>query len=155
MSLERLFYSLKSSELRTAAFYSQVAIDTDVRAPRLAALFSEMASEEKVHARQIELLQDIFLSATENFIAAAGAQELADGFLAKLVKSEQDFKATIHELGERDIVAMAMALETDLVEVHRTYFFRVEDEQLKKLFASLNLADEAHMKRLQEYAAAL
>lgn len=155
MSLERLFYTLKNSELRTASFYEQVARDTGLGMPRLSELFAELASEEKVHARQLELLQDIFLSATENFAATAGAQELADEFLARLAKSEQDYKSAFFELGERGIVAMAMALESDLVEVHRTYFFRVEDEQLKKLFASLNLADEAHVKRLQAYASGL
>lgn len=39
------------------------------------------------------------------------------------------------------------------LEKHSTFFMNVTDPQMKQLFASLNLADEAHIKKLKNWPA--
>jgi hypothetical protein len=42
-------------------------------------------------------------------------------------------------------------LECSLVEKHRTFFLQVIDPQIKKLFESLNFADESHIRKLETF----
>ncbi len=154
MTLERLFYTLQEAELRTAALYEQVARDWSSSRP-LADLFSVLAAEEKAHARQVELLQSVFTESADAFAAVSGAQDAADDFLALIRRTAAEYRRSPPGPDPRDMVAMAQALESHLAEVHRTSLVQVADERLKALFASLNLADESHRRKLDEFAAAL
>lgn len=55
------------------------------------------------------------------------------------------------ELKPRDLVNLALDLERNLLEKHNTFFWNVTDPEIKKLFASLNMADESHIRKLENF----
>ncbi len=50
-----------------------------------------------------------------------------------------------------DLIDLALDLERHLVESHNTFFIKITDESVKKLFASLNSGNEAHIQKLETY----
>ena len=151
MSLEKTFYLLKAVETNAAELYTLIGLSISVSQPTLSDLFMELSAEEKMHCTQIELIQNIFLQSKDAFVENPEAEKMIADFLQLLQKTEKYFNEKHQELKPTDLINLALDLERNLVEKHRTFFMNVIDPQIKQLFASLNLADEAHIRKLENY----
>lgn len=151
MSLEKTFYLLKAVETNAAELYTLIGLSIAVSQPTLSDLFMELSAEEKMHCKQIELIQNIFLQSKDAFVENPEAEKMIADFLQLLQKTEKYFNEKHQELKPTDLINLALDLERNLVEKHRTFFMNVIDPQIKQLFASLNLADEAHIRKLENY----
>jgi hypothetical protein len=151
MSLEKTFYLLKAAEQRIGELYSLIGLSVAVTHPELFDLFSELAEEEKMHEKQIELMHGIFLQSKDAFVE----NEQAEGLIAKFVENVDTVKKYFNqkhfELKPADLIDLALDLERGLVEQHRTFFLKVIDPQIKNLFESLNLVDKAHIRKLDDF----
>ncbi len=151
MSLEKTFYLLKAAETRLGKLYADMGLSIAVTHPGHYDLFSELAEEEKMHGKQIELMQSIFMQCRDAFVENPEAERFIAEFNDKVDTVARLFAQKNQELTSADMIALALDLENNLVERHRTFFLKVTDPQIKKLFASLNLVDEAHIRKLEEY----
>ena len=151
MSLEKTFYLLKAAETRLGELYAAMGLSVAVTHPGHYDLFSELAEEEKMHCRQIELMQGIYMQGKDSFVEEPEAERFIGEFMEKVDTVANYFAQKHQELTPADMIALALDLENNLVEQHRTFFMKVTDPQIKKLFASLNLVDEAHVRRLKEF----
>jgi rubrerythrin len=151
MSLEKTFYLLKAAEAQVGALYSLMGLSVSVSHPALFDLFTELAEEEKMHCKQIELMQNIFLQSKDGFAENPEAEKLIAEFMQNIDTVRHYFNQKHQELKVSDLLNLAHDLETNLVEKHRTFFMQVTDPQLKALFASLNMADESHVRKLENF----
>ena len=151
MSLEKTFYLLKAAETRLGRLYAAMGLSIAVTHPGHYDLFSELAGEEKMHCKQIELMQGIFMQSKDIFVETPESERFITEFTEKVDTIARYFAQKNQELTPADMIALALDLENNLVEQHRTFFLKVTDPQIKKLFASLNLVDEAHVRRLKEF----
>ena len=151
MSLEKTFYLLKAAETRIGDLYSLMGLSVSVSHPALSDLFTELAEEEKIHGKQIELMQSIFMQSNDTFAENPEAEELISEFVQNVDTVKHYFDQKHFELKPVDLIKLALDLERNLVEQHRTFFMKVTDPQIKQLFDSLNLADQAHIGKLEAY----
>jgi rubrerythrin len=151
MSPEKIFYLLKDAELRAGELYALIALSISVAQPGLSDLFNELAEEEKLHARQIELLQGIFKEGADAFIENPEAEGLIREFLQNLEMIRDYFNRHYAQMRPSDLVGLALDLERHLVETHGFFFVKTTDTQARSLFQSLNLGDSAHVRKLEEY----
>ena len=151
MSLENTFYQIKAAEVQIAGLYSLISLSVSITQPALSDLFKELADEEMMHSRQIELLQSIFQQAKENFKEELRAENIIAVFLQNVETVKRYFNQKHLELKPGDLINLALDLEHNLLEKHNTFFMNVTDPKIKQLFASLNLADEAHIKKLENW----
>ena len=151
MSLEKTFYLLKAAETRLGELYACMGLSIAVTHPGHYDLFLELAEEEKMHCRQIELIRGIFEQSKDAFAANPEAERLVAEFVDKVETVAQYFAKKNFELTPGDMIQLALDLENNLVEQHRTFFLQVSDPQIKKLFASLNLVDETHIRKLENF----
>jgi len=152
MSLENTFYQIKAAELQIAGLYDLISLSVSITQPALSDLFKELADEERLHAKQIELLQSVFQQAKEGFTEKFRSEEIIAFFLQNVETVKRYFNQKHLELTPSDLVNLALDLERNLLEKHNTFFMNVIDPEIKKLFASLNLADEVHIKKLENWA---
>jgi len=152
MSLENTFYQIKAAEVQMAGLYNLISLSVSIAQPALSDLFKELADDEMVHAKQIELLQSVFQQAKENFTEEPPQKNIIAIFMQNVDTVKRYFNQKHLELKPRDLVNLALDLERNLLEKHNTFFMNVTDPQIKKLFASLNLADEAHIKKLENWS---
>ena len=151
MSLEKTFYLLKAAETRLGRLYAAMGLSVAVTHPGHYDLFSELAEEEKMHGKQIELMQSIFMQSKDAFAETPESERFISEFTEKVDTVARYFAQKNQELTPSDMIELALDLENNLVEQHRTFFLKVTDPQIKKLFESLNLVDEAHVRRLKEF----
>lgn len=151
MSLEKTFYLLKAAETRLGELYADMGLSIAVTHPGHYDLFSELAEEEKMHCRQIELMQSIFMQSKDAFVENPEAERFISEFMEKVGTVARFFAQKNKELTPADMIRLALDLENNLVEKHRTFFLKVTDPQIKKLFESLNLVDEAHVRKLENF----
>jgi rubrerythrin len=150
MSLSKLFYLIKSAEGQTAEFYDRIRLDLAVQNPSLSDFFGELADDERLHEKQVELIQTIFLNSKDAFLEKEGAETEMEVFLAALEEARLHYRRDAAVLKPSDLLRMARDLETSLLERHRTFFLETTDPGIRKLLESLNLADEYHLRRLTD-----
>jgi hypothetical protein len=151
MSLEKTFYLLKAAETNVGELYALMGLGVSISHPALFDLFTELAEEEKMHGKQIELMQNIFMQSNDGFAENPEAEKLIAEFVQNVDTVRHYFNQKHQELKVTDLLNLARDLECSLVEKHRTFFMQVTDPQIKKLFASLNLADESHIRKLENF----
>jgi len=151
MSLEKTFYLLKAAEAHMGDLYSLMGLSVSVSFPELYDLFTELAEEEKMHGKQIELMQNIFMQSNDGFTENPEAERIISEFVQNADTAKKYFNQKHFELKPADLVALALDLEHNLVEQHRTFFMKVTDPQTNKLFDSLRLADQAHIRKLEDF----
>jgi hypothetical protein len=151
MSLEKTFYLLKDAETRVADLYSMMGLSVSVSHPALYDLFTELSEEEKMHCKQIELMQNIFQQSKDIFVETPEAEKLISDFVQTVETVHRYFDQKHQELSVPDLLNLARDLESSLVEKHRTFFMRITDPQIKSLFENLNLADRAHVRKLEDF----
>ncbi|HSQ34981.1 MAG TPA: hypothetical protein VLQ89_03215 [Candidatus Binatia bacterium] len=151
MSLAKTFYLLKDAELRTGELYALIGLSIAVTRPGLSDLFNELAEEEGLHARQVELLRNVFLQSEDVFLENPEAERAIGEFMQNVDMIKNYFNRHYAQLQAADLINLALDIERGLVERHRTFFFQVSDPLIKTLFSSLNLADEAHLRRLESF----
>jgi rubrerythrin len=149
LSLERTFYQAKAAEVQISNLYNLISLSVSISQPALSDLFKELADEEMMHAKQIELLQSVFQQAKERFTETPRSESIIADFLQNVETAKRYFNQKHLELKPSDLIGLAIDLEHDLLEKHNTFFMNVDDPQIKQLFASLNLADEAHIRKLE------
>jgi hypothetical protein len=91
------------------------------------------------------------MQSNDAFVEKPEAEELIAGFMEKPDTVQQYFAKKNFELKPADMINLALDLERDLVEKHRTFFLEVTDPRIKQLFESLNLVDRAHIRKLEEF----
>jgi rubrerythrin len=151
MSLAKTFYLLKAAEMRLGELYAAMGLSLAVTHPGHYDLFSELAEDEKMHARQIELMQNIFMQGRDAFAENPEAEGIIVTFTENVDTVMKYFNEKHQELTPADMIRLALDLEGDLVERHRTFFMKVSDPQIKRLFESLNLVDEFHIRKLKDF----
>jgi rubrerythrin len=149
MSLAKTFYLLKDAETRTGELYAMIGLSVSVTRPDLFDLFSELAEEEEVHARQVEMMRNIFLECQDAFLATPDAERMIAGFVENVDMIKNNFNQRHAQLQPRDLIELALDIENSLVERHRTFIFKVTDLQVTKLFESLNLGNINHINKLR------
>ena len=151
MSLEKAFYQMKAAEVQIAALYNLISLSISIKQPSLSDLFKELADEEMMHAKQIELLQNIFQQSTDGFLEMPQSESKIAEFIQNVEMVKGYFNTKHLELKPTDLINLALDLERNLVEKHHTFFMNVTDPQIKQLCASLNLADEVHIRKLENF----
>lgn len=151
MSLEKTFYLLKAAEARMDELYALMGLSVSISHPGIHDLFTELAEDEKMHGKQIELMQNIFMQSNDSFVENPEAERIISEFVQNADTVKKYFNQKHLELKPTDLTALALDLEHNLVEQHRTFFMNVTDPQIKKLFESLRLADQAHVRKLENF----
>lgn len=151
MSAEKILYQLKDAELRTGELYALIGLSLSVTQLRLSELFDELAEEEKLHARQIELMQTMIMQSREAFLQTPEAEDLISDFLGYLDMVRAQFNRHYDKLQPADLIAMALDIERHMVEAHGCFFVSVTDEATRRFFKNLNLGNEAHIRKLESF----
>jgi len=151
MSLDKIFYMLKDAELRAAELYAQLGLNLSIVQPALSDLFNELSEDEKLHARQIELVRDLILQCRDAYLEKPEAEELIREFLQNVEAIKSYFNQHNARLQPSDLINLALDLERSLVEKHGIYFASTRDAGVKSLFQSLNLGDTAHIRKLEDF----
>lgn len=151
MSLENIFFLLKAAEMGLGNLYSTIGLSVSVSHPALFDLFTELAAEEKMHCKQIELMQNIFMQSQDAFTENPEAEQLISEFVQNVDTVLGYFNKKHQDLAVTDLLNMARDLENNLIEKHRTFFLKVRDPQIKKLFESLNFNNKSHIRKLDNF----
>jgi rubrerythrin len=151
MSLEKTFYLLKNAELQASELYALIGLSIAIAQPGLSDLFNELADEEKLHARQIELVQNLFMQSKDSFLENPETESTIAEFMQNLEMTRSYFNRHYAEMKPSDLINLAMDLEQSLVEKHLMFFMKVTDPQIKSLLESLNLADAGHISKLRDF----
>ena len=106
------------------------------------ALWTKTAVEEEQHAQQFRLLQDEFISKVNvDFEAARRTLRFVEYML---------FRYRTQTPTVRQALLDAIALEEKLQEFHANHVVESGDDGVRRLFAVLTAADQAHKETLQE-----
>jgi rubrerythrin len=151
VSAQKIFYLLKDAELRAGELYALIGLSVAVAHPGLADLFNELAEEEKLHARQVELLQGMAQGGDDLFSERPDAEAQLRDFLQNLAMMRGHFQQHHAQMKPADLIHLALELERHLVERHGALFIASRDPQVKALFRSLNLGDAAHIRKLESF----
>ena len=151
MALAKTFYLLKDAELRAGALYASIGLSLSIAQPELSDLFNGLAEDENVHARQVEMMRAIFLDSRDAFLEDPEAEKTIIEFLQNLDMIQNYFNRHHAQMKPRDLLNLALDLERHLVDNHSVFFIKIQDESVKKLFASLNSGNEAHIRKLENY----
>jgi rubrerythrin len=152
VSAQKLFYLLKDAELRAGELYALIGLSVSVAHPALSDLFNELAEEETLHARQIELLQGMAQGNDDLFSEHPDAEAQLQDFMQNLAMMHGHFQQHHAQMKPMDLVHLALDLERHLVERHGALFIASRDPQVKALFQSLNLGDAAHIRKLESFS---
>ncbi len=150
MSLQKLFYMLKSAESEAADFYDRIRLDLSLKDPTMSDFFADLARDERLHEKQVVLVQSIFLNSKDAFLEKDGAEAQMEEYLLLFGKIRARYLREGGQLDTKALLKMARKLEEGLMERHRTFFMEVTDPGIQKLLGSLNLADEYHLKRITD-----
>lgn len=151
MSLEKTFYLLKNAELQAGELYALIGLNVAIAHPELSDLFNDLAKEEKLHARQIELMHSLFLQSKDSFLENPETERTIAEFMQNLEMTKNYFNRHQARIQPRDLINLAMDLEQNLLEKHRMFFMKVTDPQIKNLLENLNLADTGHICKLRDF----
>lgn len=151
MSAEKILYQLKNAELRAGELYSLIGLSQSIARPELSDLFNELAEEEKLHAREIELLQSLVQQSSDAFLQTTEAEQLIGEFLRSLDMLRAHFNQHHESLLPVDLIHMGLDIEQHMVETHGRFFVGVLDETSRRLFQNLNMRDAAHIRKLESF----
>lgn len=151
MSLAKIFYLLKDAELHAGDLYELIGLSLALSDPGLADLFNDLAAEEKLHAREIDLMQGIILQCPDAFLETPEAERLIAEFLDNLDMIRAYYNQHHARMKPADLLHLALDIERHMVETHGRFFVSVGDEKAKALFRNLNAGNAAHIRRLEAY----
>ena len=151
MSIAKTFYSLKDAENRTSELYSLISLNTSLKYPELSILFESLAEDEKLHAKQIDMMQQLFVETEDTFVSDPKTDQMIDAYPSFIEDFKKYFLLNFEKMNVGDILNIAIETENNLVEKHRQLFIQTIDPGIKKLFESLNFGDLEHLKRLQNF----
>jgi rubrerythrin len=151
VSLAKTFYLLKDAETRTGELYALIGLNVSIAHPDLAELFTDLAAEERQHARQVEMMQGYFRGSPDSFLETPDAERTIVEFVENLETVRGYVNQHHATLKPADLIGLALDIERQLAERHRTFIFNVDDLQLKRLLDSLNRGNAAHIRRLESF----
>jgi rubrerythrin len=151
MALGKIFYLLKDAELQAGELYALIGLSIAIVHPDLSDLFNDLAKEEELHSKQIELLRNIFLQSEDAFLENPEAEKMIVAFIHNLKKTKDNFNQNHAQMQPCNLVGLALDLERDLVENHRLFFMKAADPKIKSLLENLNLADAGHIQKLKDF----
>lgn len=142
---------LKHAEKETGDFYARISSDLKEKYPEVSDLFSELSEEEMVHMSWFEMLRNFQVSAGNAFVHSPDAVNLAENFFVLLRNKKKEYSARSARMTPWEIIAMALEIESHMVEQHKEFFIKVQDPQFQKLFENLNFGTEKHIMRLSDF----
>jgi rubrerythrin len=151
MALGKTFYMLKNAEIQAGELYVQIGLSVSIAHPGLSELFNDLAQEEELHAKQIELLRNLFLQSEDVFLENPETEKMIAEFMRNLETVKDYFNLHHAQMQPRDLIDLALGLERNLVEKHRLFFMKAADPQIKNLLENLNLADAGHIRKLEAF----
>lgn len=151
MSIAKTFYSLKDAEARTAELYSLISLNTSLKYPELSTLFESLAEDEKLHAKQIDMMQQIFAETKDAFVSDPKTDLVIADYPKFIEGFKKYFLRNFETMNVGDILNIAIETENHLVEKHRQLLIQTFDPGLKKLFENLNFWDMEHLKKIQNF----
>jgi hypothetical protein len=151
MSIAKTFYSLKDAETRTADLYLLISLNTSLKYPELSNLYESLAEDEKLHARQIEMMRQIFAEAEDAFVSDPKTDQMIGAYLIFIEDFKKYFLLNFEKMNAGDILDIAIETENNLVEKHHRLLIQTIDPGIKRLFESLNFWDLEHLKKLQNF----
>jgi len=150
MSILLLFSKLKQMERETASLYLYVSQKIAHEHMGLSHLFEELADEEIIHEKQVELAKNIFLEA-KNFNIKEDGIKILDDILKMVQYKRKYFMKNSDRMDSIDIIKIALDIETNMEEKHHGFYIKTEDKNLKALFQSLCTNDKAHAEKLKQF----
>ena len=151
MSLQKTFYLLKEAESQAGELYAMIGLSVSISHPGLSGMFNELSRDEQLHSRQIELMQNLFLQSQDAFLENPETERTIAEFMQNLEMTRNYFNQHQAAIQPHDLIGLAIDLEQNLIEKHRTFFLAATDPQIKSLLESLNLADAEHIKKLHDF----
>jgi rubrerythrin len=151
MGLAKTFYLLKDAETRTGELYATIGLSVAIADPELADLLNDLSAEERQHAQQVEMTREYFLQSPDAFLATPDAERTIAGFVENLATVRNYFNQNFAKMRPADVLDLALDIERNLVECHQTFVFKLTDRGIESLFKSLNVGNNDHIRRLQEF----
>ena len=151
MALGKTFYLLKNAELQAGELYALIGLNVAIVNPELSDLFNDLAKEEELHAKQIEMLRNLFLQSEDAFLENPETEKMIAEFIRNLETATDYFNQHQAQMQPRDLIDLALGLERNLIEKHRLFFMKAADPQIKNLLENLNLADLSHVRKLEDF----
>lgn len=151
MGLAKTFYLLKDAETRTGELYATIGLSVAISHPELADLLNDLGAEEQQHARQVEMTREYFRQSPDAFMETPDAERTIAGFAENLETIRKYFNQNFGKMGPVDVLNLALDIERSLVECHQTFIFKVTDKGIESLFKSLNVGNNEHIRRLEEF----
>jgi len=118
------------------------------RYPEYKAFWTEMATEEHLHATWIKRLID-----TDKFRFSQG--ELRANYLASSIKNIEELAEEVknnREFSMTQAVSMALRIERSLYEKEIFQSFEGDSEQVSKMLYSLCVEQQIHIKKMEKFA---
>ena len=118
------------------------------RYPEYKAFWTEMATEEHLHATWIKRLID-----TDKFRFSQG--ELRANYLASSIKNIEELAEEVknnREFSMTQAVSMALRIERSLYEKEIFQNFEGDSEQVSKMLYSLCVEQQIHIKKMEKFA---
>ena len=151
MGVSVIFLKLKDMERRAGELYETISATVGESDPEIARLFSDLAADERIHEKQVELAQSIFMEARDSFLEEKTGQDLVDEVLETIDREKKTLKINTETMAPREMLRIAVRVEVEMENRHHDFYFHVKDEKLKNLFQSLKNADQTHIGRIKNY----
>jgi len=151
ISIETIIRLLQIAEKETSDFYSTVALNTVLKFPELSELFSDLAADELLHLKMLEMAQSYQQADENSFKSAANSRDQIRFFLDSLAEKKKAYLQYADRLTMTDIIQMAMEIEKSLVERHRDILLTTTNHGLRSLLENLYQADQDHLRRLTDF----
>jgi hypothetical protein len=155
MALAKILYQLRAIEDRIAEIYDFIGLGCALSKPEIADMFSELAGDERLHAKEVAHVQAIFSNNADEFDQHPPDEAVLDNFQATLERTASVFREQLNLLETKAILEKAAELERNLIERHRLLYISTHNLQLHKLLNMLMAFDLQHHERMVNTASAL
>lgn len=125
--------------------YQRLAIDK-AYAPEVCSVFHKLSSDERAHAREIDMLLQAPAQGLDAFARISGevvgaAVQLAERMVGRLDRGR---------LSEEEALRLAVEMEQQFVKVHVNNAMHFNNPRVAALFEDLARHDQAHLDTLRE-----
>jgi rubrerythrin len=151
VGVSAIFLKLKDMERRAGELYKSISAAVEEMDPEISQLFSDLAADERIHEKQVELAQNIFMEARDSFLEEKTGHDLVDEVLETIDREKKTLRVNAGNMTPQEMVRIAVRVEVEMENRHHEFYFHVKDEALKNLFQSLKNADHAHIGRIKNY----
>lgn len=151
MGIYTIFSYLKNAEAGAAELYSFMAQKISHKYPDVGTFLKNLADEEKLHEKQVEMARNFFLEATDLFFQKEDAESMLVHVLKKTEDTRKYFSENWDLLTPDQIIHMVKDLELEIENKHHSFYIESTDAGIKTLIDSLRGADRAHVEALKDF----